>query len=212
MKTMLRLFAAMLFTMLAISQAWAITLYIPMKVQFSLNAVVQEDETGTDPIVKYNTSKKTIHSSDIIDLIGAELGQTFSDKAKLWYTTGTEIFSVTDGPSVTVDVTTTLLSMTFDNTNITQKGKRNSNTGKYDYVYHKSVTITYGPDKAGNSFTITGSDADGSAYSFTQSARIWTKSLAINPLFGNGLLVGSKAMQIIGGSVHMNGKYKVTLP
>ena len=77
MRTMLKVFAVMLLTVLAAGHAWAKSLDIPLKVQFSLNTVVQEASSGTAPIVKYNTSKKTIHSSDIIDLIGVEVGHVF---------------------------------------------------------------------------------------------------------------------------------------
>ena len=119
---------------------------------------------------------------------------------------------MTDGPSVTVDVTTTLLSLTLDDTNLTAKGKRNTDTDKYDVVYHMSATITYGPDKAGNYFTLTGSDANQLSTSFTKSSKTTSRSMAISPISGNGRREGSKYMQIIGGSVHMEGKLTEKLP
>jgi hypothetical protein len=214
MRTMVKvfagIFAVMAFVVLGGGYDWAgAAPALPLNVQFALKVNVQEDNSVNPPITTFNRSNSTINTSDIIEFIGAELGQTFSDKAKLVYDGGT--FKVTDGPSITVVVAGALLSRTLDNTNYTLKGQANSTTGKLNYAYNYAATITYGPDTAGNSFTFTGLVTENYSYNPTKTSNTWTRSYTIDG-FGSGVREGTKSMQITGGTVKMNGKVTVKIP
>jgi len=211
LKAFAGIFAVMAFVALSgiyVSAGAAPTLRLD--VQFSLKFNQNEANSGTAPIVKYNTSNGTIHSADIIELIGTQLGYGFSDKARLVYENGA--FKVTDEYLATpVVVDNALLNLTTNNTNNTMKGQTNADTGKSNYFYNYTATITYGPDNAGNSFTFTGFLAETYSFNPTKTSNTWSRSWTIDG-FGNGVREGTKNMQISGGTVKMTGKVTVKIP